>query len=393
MRTDTLLARLRSERGIALPTALIALVLLTTLLIAFAVLSKSEPTIASNQARAAQARALAEAGAERALWALTSTVIPNPIAGSVATAPYDGSQYLALGTLGGFFVTVKPNPTASNQTLVDAVGYVPTYSTTALGVAHKHVHLVLTTIKWLNPPSALAVAGNLAVSGAATVDGSLDTSCGNKAGTVTTGTVTTSGSPTIAGITPSPGNSVQDVPSSVFNPYLFANSDIDMLRSLAKANGTYFTGNQTFNSSNPWPTSGIVFVDTTTGTDISCTAPGPGQVCTPGSSSIPTVTISGSGTMPVLNGWLIVNGSISWSGNATVNGMVYSVNDISMTGTLNVSGAVISANIINTSSTSIDSSTGGHANITYNCSNAKTGGGTIPTGWFVKQGSYREVSD
>ncbi len=55
MRLGTWRTLFRSERGIALPTAMIALMLLTTLLIAFAVLSKSEPTIASNQVRAASA--------------------------------------------------------------------------------------------------------------------------------------------------------------------------------------------------------------------------------------------------------------------------------------------------------------------------------------------------
>ena len=97
--------------------------------------------------------------------------------------------------------------------------------------------------------------------------------------------------------------------------------------------------------------------------------------------------------MPTFNGWLIVNGSINWSGNATANGLVYAVNDISISGTPNISGAVVSKNITDTSSTSIDSTFSGNINVNYNCANAKNGGGTIPTGWFVKQGTYRELSD
>ncbi|MEK7838438.1 MAG: PilX N-terminal domain-containing pilus assembly protein, partial [candidate division NC10 bacterium] len=90
------LARILSgQRGIALPMALIALLILTALVVAFSVLSTSEPTIAANHLRVAQARALAEAGVERAVWALTNSTatgglldpLPSPV-----PAPYDGSQ-------------------------------------------------------------------------------------------------------------------------------------------------------------------------------------------------------------------------------------------------------------------------------------------------------------
>ena len=65
-----------NQRGVALPLAMLTLVILTVLSLAFMALSKSEPIIASNQARAAAARSLAESGLERALWALTTSVIP-----------------------------------------------------------------------------------------------------------------------------------------------------------------------------------------------------------------------------------------------------------------------------------------------------------------------------
>ena len=68
---------LRNERGVALPMALIVLVALTTLMLAFAVLVQTEPVVAHNQLRGAQARTHAEAGFERAVWALSQGVI-NP---------------------------------------------------------------------------------------------------------------------------------------------------------------------------------------------------------------------------------------------------------------------------------------------------------------------------
>jgi len=76
-----------NQHGVALPLAMLALVILTVLSLAFMALSKSEPIIASKQARAAAARSLAESGLERALWALTTSVIPATLSG-VAAAPY-----------------------------------------------------------------------------------------------------------------------------------------------------------------------------------------------------------------------------------------------------------------------------------------------------------------
>ena len=63
---------LRDERGIALPMALLALLILSTLVISFALLATSEPLISTNQKMVAQARAVAESGLERAIWALNN---------------------------------------------------------------------------------------------------------------------------------------------------------------------------------------------------------------------------------------------------------------------------------------------------------------------------------
>ena len=63
---------LTDERGAALPLALIAMVMLTTLIVAFSVLATTEPLIANNQLTVAQARAVAESGVERAIWALNN---------------------------------------------------------------------------------------------------------------------------------------------------------------------------------------------------------------------------------------------------------------------------------------------------------------------------------
>ncbi|MDP2700897.1 MAG: hypothetical protein Q8P98_02385, partial [Candidatus Rokubacteria bacterium] len=65
------------ERGAALPLAIVTLVLLSSLILGLSVMSATEPPIAANQLRTAQARALAEAGIEQALWALANPEAPN----------------------------------------------------------------------------------------------------------------------------------------------------------------------------------------------------------------------------------------------------------------------------------------------------------------------------
>ena len=419
MRTIILREPFRSERGIALQTAMIALVLLTTLLIAFAVLSKSEPIIASNQARAAQARVLAEAGVERAVYALTSTIIPSPMGGPVAPAPYDAScagstctptsSYLGLGTIGGFFVQVGAG-TGNNERIIDAWGWAPTYSSTGytasgVPVAHKHIHLTLKTMPFSNPnlvpPAALAVRGEVQVgpSAAAEVDGATDSSCGNKAGTYSAGAATINHPGNVTGNPPS----AQNVPTSTFDQYIFTDSDLDMLKQLARQYGRYLQGSQSFSSGNPIPINGLVFVDTTSGNNLSCT-PTPPTTCTNPSSDNITVTITGNagpGGTGVFNGWLIVNGSIAWTGNTNLNGLVYAQNDLTASGTGEITGAVVTRNIQDTSITSIDTGISGTKEIKFNCNNVKHGGGnvmdsilnSVPVGWFLKAGTYREVTD
>lgn len=416
MRLGTWRTLFRNERGIALPTAMIALMLLTTLLIAFAVLSKSEPTIASNQVRAAQARALTEAGVEQAVYALNS-VIPTTLAG-VATAPYNGDcagstcsptgSYIALGTIGGFFVKVQAGA-ANNERTVDAWGWTPTYSSTGFSatgapVTHKHIHLTLNKMTFINfvPPGGLNVRGELQVgpSAAAEVDGATDASCGNKSGTYSTGTATLDHPENVTGTPPA----VQNVPTSTFDQYIFTNSDLDMLKQLAKASGRYLQGSQSFTSGNPIPINGLVFVDTPSGNNLNCTDSSPVTCTNPTSDNI-TVSIAGNagpGGTGTFNGWLIVNGSIQWTGNTNLNGLVYTQNDLtSGSGTGQITGAVVTRNMQDASLTSIDTSVTGNKTIEFNCSNAKNGGGsvlqetwnTIPHGWFLKAGTYREVSD
>jgi Tfp pilus assembly protein PilX len=98
-----IVARLHDQQGIALPMALLTLLILSTLAIAFAVLATSEPLIATNQKMVAQARAVAESGLERAIWALNNPAnanglaapLPTPVPAPTTAAP--GSQSRSTG--------------------------------------------------------------------------------------------------------------------------------------------------------------------------------------------------------------------------------------------------------------------------------------------------------
>jgi predicted outer membrane repeat protein len=408
------------QRGTALPLAMVTLVILSALIIGFSVLGSSEPTIANNQLRVAQARAAAEAGVERAVWALNRGLalppndtdgIPSPLVGT-ALAPYNGSQLLTLATggntIGGFRVTVVAGATAYERNIT-SVGWVPNDTTTGPKTRQKITVTVFNPLFVMrDPPAALTVRGELQVGGNSFVDSTQDVSCGQKFGTLTSGQTSPGGSSDMRGAgdtrdnflfdahngaLPTTANDmVENVIPSAFDPYMLTNADIDTLRAFAKARGTYLQGSQTFNSSNQLPP-GLVFVDTVSGTDITAEGVTPATL----SSDFASVSIhgnAGSGAGGAFNGWLFVNGGLSVDGNFLMNGFVYAQNDISYhgTGTGQVNGAMVSRNIRDTSSTSIDSDLLGNATIVYDCNKAKTSGGAISAKWLIKGGTYKEVS-
>jgi hypothetical protein len=400
--------------------AMLTLLILSVLIIGFSVLSSSEPTIANNQLRVAQARSLAEAGVERAIWALNR-------GDSTALPPYDGSQHVPVvtagNTLGGFRVTVT-NGAAGYERNITAVGWVPNDTTTGPKTHQKITVTVLNPqLIMKDPPAALSVRGELQMGGNSLVDSRSDTSCGRKMGTLTSGATTVQGNASdiwgaesgasdpnlternqvvnaAGGALPAGGDVVTNVATSLptgtpgvaFDQFLLADADINVLRAYAKAHGTYVQGAVTFNSSNRLP-NGLVFVDTVSGSNITKEGVTPATAL----SDFAAVDIHGGAGMSAdgsFNGLLFVNGALSVSGNFNMNGFAYVQNDISYHGTGGggLTGAMLSRNIRDTSSTSVDSDLIGNATIVYNCQAAKTGGGSITSRWSLKSGSYKEVS-
>jgi len=387
-----------SEDGIALPMTLIILTLLTALTVAFLAFSSSEPAIAMNQMTNAQARAIAESGVERALWALTKGDSSPGAAGSIADplpapvpAPYDGSAYVAVG-VGEFTVTVAAGG-AVNERTITAVGFVPDHVNP---VAIKKIQTTVTRVKFLDPPCAVCAGGEnppdtttaIQIGGSASITANTANGAAYCAGVTPTaaaysqGTIGTNGSPNITG--PSGGSALADhQPTHNFSDFQFKDSDMALLKSLAKANGTYYQGSQTWTSP---PPNGIIFIDTPSGNVLTNSSP---------TSDVITVDVHGNWSSG-WNGWLVVAGNIQISGNVTMNGLVYAQNDVALHGSGggSISGAVISTNRLDSpaANANVDTDDIGNAPIRYNCPSVRNGGGTIPQNWFVKPGTYKEVS-
>jgi hypothetical protein len=381
--------------------AMLALVLLSALIIAFSMLASSEPVIANNQLQVAQARAVAESGVERAIWALNNPAdangIPNPLV--TPAAPYDGTTTTAVmqnGVQVGVFTVSVTNGAVANERVIVATGWVPSDTATNRVKQKIQVSVLQFLFSGFPPPAALTVEGEISIGGNTLIDSRADTTCGNKAGTYSQGFTTVGGSGDVYG---ADGNNthnqatdvVQNQPDSSFAQYTLSNTDLNQLKKLAQANGTYYQGSVTFDASNQL-NNGVVFVDTVSGSNIDV-----GGANTTASSDFASVTIHGnapSSADGIFHGILIVNGSLSISGNFQMYGLVYATNDFSYTGTGTgqIVGAVLSRNIRDTSSTTVDTNTGGNATIIYNCNYAKTGGGQANPGFLPEKGTYREIS-
>jgi hypothetical protein len=397
-----------NERGIAMPMALIVLMILTALMAALAVLATSEPHIASNQEASTQARALAESGVSRVLWALNAGQQSTPPTGALVLdasynlpsplpAPYNGSATVALGV--GAFKVIVADGSQPNQKQVTAVGYVPNATTP---VAIKKIQVTVMRMKWMNPLCALCAGGeqppgdstSVQVGGSAAVNGTTSqqghgghtiaagATCPGAAPIISavasTGTVSTNGSPGFYTPPGTPGTlNNATFPSSM----LLSNSDMATLKTLAMARGTYWKGNPPWNGGLP-PSNGLIFVDTADGSVLTNSTPG---------ANIPTVSIHSNGTW---SGWLVVAGSIDISGDITMKGLIYAQNDVNLHGTGggSIQGAIITTNRVDTSSTNIDSQDIGNAPLSYNCPDVQSGAGTLSQNWFEMPGTYQEVS-
>jgi Tfp pilus assembly protein PilX len=432
---------LRDQRGFALPLALIVMTLLTALTLAFLGLGSTEPTISTNLKRGEQALAHAEAGIERAIWAMSNPTVDtagaNTQLGDLTAIP--GAYSNGAGQLlFPLTATGQANPSGAytvaiagvNPTTLTAHGYVlrngvalpagPTLLNQADVAAHRVVVLQVDggginnrvggpAAPGSGPgdvklPGALTVAGSVEMSGNSMADG-LDqaggtpNNCGQKAG-ITIRDKTTLSDGTIVSNSISVGGSAQAVGapgqqqlnSNAFAPFQFNDAQLAALKALAQQQGASHyirpTSNAEFNLT---LIDGLMFVDTVNGQALG-TPPDP--------TKLASVKITGANN----SGWLIVMGSVRIDGDVTYNGFVYAHNDLSYKGTGNggIFGGVLSGNVVDSVATVVDTDQSGNSKIYYDCAKIASGGGTFTPAitdqlnrsvLTARKGTWREVSN
>lgn len=384
---------MRDQRGAVLPLTMMILVVLSAVLIALSGLTGQEPLIASNHVMVVQAQALAEAGLERALWALSTPESADGIPWSAkAPAPYDGSAFLGVATesgalLGGYRLTVTGE--GDRQREVTVVGLVPG-DVGPLGRARQDISATLIRLRFPAPPAGLSVRGGLTIGDGVTIDARADGSCGDRAGTWSTGVTTAAAGAQIHGrsgdtaIPNEPTDIRQEQPVGVFDDLAFSAAELLALKAVARVRGTYYQGAVTFDAARRIP-DGVIFVDTGSGQPITDATP---------ASDLATVTIGDGAAGPggVFRGWIIVNGSLSIAGDVTLRGLTYVADRLSQTGVARLVGATMVGHVRTATPSLVDARPAGDAAVAWSCEEGRTGGGLIPSRWMVKPGSYREVA-
>ena len=377
-----------------LPLAMLILLILSAVLASLALLAGQEPIVARNHLMIAQAQAMAEAGIERALWALSNPGSPDGIAWAApASAPYDGSRFITVAAedgavLGGFRLAVTGDGDSQRQ--IVATGLVPG-DQGPLGRARQDVSATAIRLRFPNPPAGFTVRGDLTLGNGVSVDAAGYGSCGPVAGTWSMGTTNLGPGSQVQGNT---GSAISNEPSvdflehqspDVVDQGSLTPMELSALKAVARARGTYFQGDTTFDATRRLP-DGLVFVDTAGGQPIAEITP---------LTELATVSIAdaaGTGPGGVFRGWVVANGSVSISGSAAIEGLVYAADRVSLTGAARVTGAVIARHVRTTVPSLIDSRPASGAALVGSCEAGQTGGGKLPPRWLVKPGSYREAA-
>jgi Tfp pilus assembly protein PilX len=398
MHVGTRTATATDQRGVALPIAMMVLLLLTSLTLSFLSLGSSEPTIAANLRGGEQALALAEAGVERALWALANPTVSGLSDPNAIPAAYNNGQLFTISGIGtGAYAITVSLVAAPDTWQINSRGYVlrngvavpaqPAQLASTNIAAQRAIQLRATVGPSVggpgaplnqNFPGAVSAAGSISMSGNSIADGAnsapgTPNSCPNKAGDTNrdngqdgisrSGSAETNGTVADGAVAYSDPKLVgsQKLPVSQFNQSLLTDAQLNALKALAQADGTYVkppSGSQISVTIND----GLVFVDR------------------PDPSTLADVRVSGTNT----GGWLIVLGKITVDGNVIAGGvyrgLFYALDTITMNsvGPGAIYGAMVAANVSG-SATAVTMS--GNAKVYYDCSGVGTGGGTFSTGF------------
>lgn len=401
-------------RGMALPLAMIALVMLVSLAALFAGLAITEPQISVNFALSKQTLSVADGGLEWARIQITNnpafptwqqafnglagiqystvvkadTALANADWSSTAPNPLTNTTRIrwsnvALGG-GSFTVTVSSvdelgvNYSANQLRLV---------STGTIGTGTASVREIIAPFTFPSPyfPGALSVKNNADLRGSSYVNGN-DASGPDEPdvpGVFATGTVTQGGSSSIVG-TPIPYESSTTTPAAPANYFdqagnTITQSQLDALKAMARmntscpgVNGCYLQGNQDFN---PLP-NGIVVVDTPNGGAI-----------TPSNHA----TVGVNGTNSPSNTWLIVLGDVSIHGNISIQGLVYAYGTLNLRGMGSGTGILGAVVGLAEATVDIEANVTGNSKINFSLAAAGTPPTDSAVSYQVKPGSWGQT--
>lgn len=429
--TKNLLSILAQQRGTALPLAMILLALLASLTSAFIAMSATEPLIAMNLRTGEEALFLAEAGIERARWALSNPAAPASGLTLPLPAPIPAAynnQLVALGA-GAYQLCVVTSVSASagcvaDPTLAwDEVRIVSTGSVLRNGAvlpgappipqanlaAQRVVQVTVSApcFGCMSPPGALTVGGSVQLAGNASITSTTST-CGAKNGVTYTDisaasgqadTVTRNGNAVINGQKSTTPPLTSTITNSQFQKTSLSPSDLAALKALAQASGTYIKPiSSSYDLTNTDLSgtlrSGLTFVDTINGQAFGNSTPGqPYTNFNPQTDASKLATVSLAGNNNTGKGWLIIMGTLQMAGNSKYTGLAFAFNDYQGSGNSEIVGALISQNAVDTIATVVDSQDTGNAKVTYDCSAIATGGGTLssagtPT-FTMKPGTWK----
>jgi hypothetical protein len=382
---------LTDQRGVAMLMTLMVMLMLAALTMAFTMLGASEPQIAANLQQSTEAMGLAAAGIERVIWALNNPTAQGGLAyplPATIPAPYDGTTDIALGT-GVYRVTVTSG--ASNtEAVVTSEGRVPNWASYR---GRRVITAIVSGLPYLDPPCTVCVA-DPHIQGWSTIDSRTST-CGSKMASYSKEhTVISVTDNTLYGVfsndaSPTTPNQSTDysqyLAASNFAPFTLTQAQLDSLKDLAKANGTYYKGLVSFSSSVP---DGVVFVDTWSGNPIGDP---------PNPLDFGWLTINAH--FGTAKGWIVVMGNMTIEGTGAYSGLFYVANTLTkykakgpQIADKSLSGAIIAQNVHSTAANT-DFETDGSKKLTirYSCDDIRTGGGSYPR-FFVKPKSWRELS-
>lgn len=389
----SLLVRTQDQRGAVLPLAMLSLLVLSAVLLGLSLLSGQEPLVARNHMLMAQAQAMAEAGLDRALWALSTPDGPAGVPWSAAAAaPYDGSRLIEVAVdgvrLGGFRVSISGS--GDRQRQVVATGLVPG-DWAPLGRARQDISATAIRLRFPSPPGGLTVRGALQVGPGVVVDASGDGSCGDQAGTWSSGTTSLAPGSEVwgrGGDSAGP-NGEADVRQGqgvgLFDERTFDDAELSGLKALARARGTYYQGHVSFDATRPIP-QGLVFVDTISGQPITeATADADLAMV-----SLADGAAASSGG--VVRGWIIVNGSLSIGGGVVLEGLAFAADRFTQTGAARILGAAMAGHVRSTAPSLVEARPTSGPALAWSCEAGRTGGGVIQQRWIVKPGTYREAA-